>query len=61
MNIEEVLKTVENGMAGWSEADTLKRYIKELQDAVKERQDAIQDLQNENDRLVEILQSWEKE
>ncbi len=53
-HIDEILKAVETGMAGATEARLLKTYIEELEMEAK-------CLHVENDRLVEILQSWEKE
>ncbi len=53
-HIEGILIRVENGMAGAAEARLLKTYIEELEMEAK-------CLHVENDRLVEILQAWEKE
>jgi hypothetical protein len=53
-HIEGILIRVENGMAGATDARLLKTYIEELEMEAK-------CLHVENDRLVEILQTWEKE
>jgi hypothetical protein len=53
-HIEGILIRVENGMARATEARLLKTYIEELEMEAKS-------LHDENDRLVNILQTWKKD